>query len=62
MMIQIQGRINKMKSDEERTNRHIQMARRQSDFIGKMQMEKDRQREERMRNAQEVFEKEEKAR
>ena len=23
MMIQIQGRINKMKSDEERTNRHI---------------------------------------
>jgi len=38
------------------------MARRQSDFIGKMQMEKDRQREERMRNAQEVFEKEEKAR
>ena len=28
MMIQIQGRINKMKSDEERTKRHIAMARR----------------------------------
>ena len=51
MMIQIQGRINKMKSDEERTKRHIQMARRQSDFIIKMQLEKDRKREEKVKLA-----------
>ncbi len=37
MIIQIQGRINKMKSDEDRTKRHIAMTRRQSDFIVKMQ-------------------------
>jgi hypothetical protein len=36
MMIQIQGRINKMKSDEERTKRHIAVTRRQSEFILKM--------------------------
>ena len=58
-MIQIQGRINKMKSDEDRTKRHIQMARRQSDFIIKMQQEKDRKREEKLRNAHELAEKEE---
>ena len=48
-----------MKSDEDRTKRHIQMARRQSDFIIKMQQEKDRKREEKLRNAHELAEKEE---
>lgn len=62
MMIQIQGRINKMKSDEERTKRHIAMARRQSDFIVKMQKEKEREREEKIRLAMENAEKEEQAR
>jgi|LauGreDrversion4_2_1035121.scaffolds.fasta_scaffold371934_2 hypothetical protein len=51
-----------MKSDEERTKRHIAMARRQSDFIVKMQKEKEREREEKIKIAQENAEKEEQAR
>lgn len=51
MMIQLQGRINKLKSEEDRTKKHISDARRQSDFIATMREEKARLREEKERLA-----------
>ena len=50
-MIALQGRINKMRAEEERVKRHISQARRQSEFIAKMQEEKQRMREEKERLA-----------
>jgi hypothetical protein len=35
-LIALQGRINKMRSEEDRAKRHISLARRQADFISTM--------------------------
>jgi hypothetical protein len=39
-----------MKSEEERTKRHIAQARRQADFIASMQVEKRKMRQEKAKN------------
>jgi hypothetical protein len=58
MMIELQGRINKMRSEEERTKRHIAEAKRKSNFIASMKEEKARIREEKIKHEIEVANKE----
>lgn len=53
MMIQLQARINKLKSEEDSTKRKIQEAKRQGQFIATMREEKAKMREERERKAME---------
>jgi DNA repair exonuclease SbcCD ATPase subunit len=61
-LIALQGRINKMRSEEDRAKRHISLARRQADFISTLQAEKQRARDEKARLMQEQVRKEEESR
>ena len=49
MMVQLQARINKLRTQEDKTKRNIAEAKRQSEFIAVMRDEKSRKREEKMR-------------
>lgn len=51
MMIKLQARINKLKTQEEIVKRKMYEAKRQSDFISTMREEKARIREEREKHA-----------
>lgn len=53
MMIKLQARINLLKSQEDVTKRHIQEAKRQSQFISAIREEKARIREEKEKIAME---------
>lgn len=61
-VIALQGRINKMRSEEDRAKRHISLARRQADFISTMQAEKQRARDEKAKFIQDQVRKEEESR
>jgi hypothetical protein len=47
MMIQLQARINKLRTVEDKTKRNMQEAKRQADFISQIREEKAKKREER---------------
>ena len=49
MMVQLQARINKLRTQEDKTKGNIAEAKRQSEFIAVMRDEKSRKREEKMR-------------